>query len=70
MLSAAYERQILENGGQIDNLKASQRQMQGCAPIRMCSVSASSLLYEDPVIEIEGTSKNSPFSGVDDLESG
>ena len=31
MLSVAYGRQILANGGQIDNLKASQRQMQGCA---------------------------------------
>ena len=35
------------------NLKASQRQMQGCAD-QTCSVSdSSSLLSEDPVIEIE-----------------
>ena len=52
MLSVAYGRQILTDGGQIDNLKASQRQMQGCAD-RTCPVSASSLLSEDPVIEIE-----------------
>ena len=38
MLSVAYARQISANGGQIDNLKASQRQMQGCADLDVLSV--------------------------------
>ena len=52
MLSVAYARQIPANGGQIDDPKASQRHLQGCA-IWMCSVSALSLLSEAAVIEIE-----------------
>ena len=38
MLSVAYGRQILANGGQIDNLKASQRQMQGCTDPDVLSI--------------------------------
>ena len=46
MLSVAYGRQILANGGQIDNLKAFQSQMQGCADPDVLSVRlVASLTY-------------------------
>ena len=38
MLLVAYARQMPANGGQIDDLKASQRQMQGCADLDVLSV--------------------------------
>ena len=38
MLSVAYARQMPANGGQIDGLKAPQRQMQGCADLDVLSV--------------------------------
>ena len=38
MLLVAYARQMPANGGQIDGLKAPQRQMQGCADLDVLSV--------------------------------
>ena len=38
MLLVAYAREMPANGGQIDDLKASQRQMQGCADLDVLSV--------------------------------
>ena len=38
LVLVAYARQMPANGGQIDDLKASQRQMQGCADLDVLSV--------------------------------
>ena len=52
MLSVAYARQMPANGGQIDGLKASQRQMQGCADLDVLSVRLVATVRA-AVIEIE-----------------